>query len=504
MVKRILEKILILLSILSIAFITISNLFFTSNIVNNISEIVNINRTSVISLILSILIIFVFLILCFITKRLKFSKKINVVLFVCASFLYIFVNVFWIQTTKAEPVADQRVVNQIANEIVNGNNIEKGNIEYIERNPQQIGMAYFIATIYTVFNSTNYHIIQYFNVISNVISIICLYLMMKKSMKKYPFNGYMYFIICFSFIPLILLSSFVYGDYIGLMFSISSVYMITQYVDKKKLRYMFISAILLSISYIVKTNYLIFILAIIIYLVLDFLNEKNLKKILIIILFTFITILPNTILQNVVTNELKLNKDRSIPTSAYIYMAMSEGEIANGWYNSTMDYAYKNIDDASIYYPKKIKERINEFIFNPLYTIKFYSKKVISMWTEVRFGGIWYNLPFQEENNENFDAVINENHIFLSLCQGRLNQILEIFQKAVVLLLFLGALIAVYVNRKNINIHFILLLTIFLGGFFFHIIWEAKSRYILPYIVILIPISVVGIQSVCDHIKKKI
>ena len=39
-----------------------------------------------------------------------------------------------------------------------------------------------------------------------------------------------------------------------------------------------------------------------------------------------------------------------------------------------------------------------------------------------------------------------------------------------------------------------LLCLIFLGGFLFHILWEAKSRYILPYIIILIPVAVQGIQ----------
>ena len=30
---------------------------------------------------------------------------------------------------------------------------------------------------------------------------------------------------------------------------------------------------------------------------------------------------------------------------------------------------------------------------------------------------------------------------------------------------------------------------IFLGGFTFHILWEAKSRYIIPYVIILFPLA---------------
>lgn len=329
---------------------------------------------------------------------------------------------------------------------------------------------------------------------------------MKEFLKEYSFNKYLYFLVNFTFIPLILLSSFVYGDYIGLMLAILGTYMIMKYVDKKQIVYLLISSILLSISYIVKSNYLIFILAIIIYLILDFLRKKDWQKILLILVFILISILPNTILKNVISNKLELNKHRSIPTTAYIYMGMNEGSRENGWYNSTMDYAWENIDEASTYYPEKIKQRVFEFIKSPLYTIKFYSKKVISMWSEVGFGDIWYNLPFQANNHDEFLKLMNEDSIFLSICQGKINKALGIFQKAIVLLVFFGALMAILKNRKDINLNFILLTTIFLGGFFFHILWEAKSRYILPYVIILMPISTIGIQSIicniCAYINK--
>ena len=132
-----------------------------------------------------------------------------------------------------------------------------------------------------------------------------------------------------------------------------------------------------------------------------------------------------------------------------------------------------------------------EFIKSPLYTIKFYSKKVISMWSEVGFGDIWYNLPFQANNHDEFLKLMNEDSIFLSICQGKINKALGIFQKAIVLLVFFGALMAILKNRKDINLNFILLTTKFLGGFFFKILCEAKSRYILPYVIILMTISTI-------------
>ena len=54
-------------------------------------------------------------------------------------------------------------------------------------------------------------------------------------------------------------------------------------------------------------------------------------------------------------------------------------------------------------------------------------------------------------------------------------------------------------TRKNLSLEVLFLITIFIGGFMFHILWEAKSRYIIPYVVILIPVASIKL----DLFKKK-
>ena len=57
-------------------------------------------------------------------------------------------------------------------------------------------------------------------------------------------------------------------------------------------------------------------------------------------------------------------------------------------------------------------------------------------------------------------------------------------------------------NRKNLSLDVLFLITIFIGGFAFHVLWEAKSRYIIPYILVLIPVASIYINSL--GIKEKI
>ena len=56
-------------------------------------------------------------------------------------------------------------------------------------------------------------------------------------------------------------------------------------------------------------------------------------------------------------------------------------------------------------------------------------------------------------------------------------------------------------NRKNLSNELVLLITIFIGGVLFHTMWEMKSRYTLPYVILLIPVSSIGIQDIVSKIS---
>ena len=46
----------------------------------------------------------------------------------------------------------------------------------------------------------------------------------------------------------------------------------------------------------------------------------------------------------------------------------------------------------------------------------------------------------------------------------------------------------------------VLLVTVF-GGFLFHMLWEAKGRYILPYFVMMLPMAAVGLAELTERVS---
>ena len=158
-------------------------------------------------------------------------------------------------------------------------------------------------------------------------------------------------------------------------------------------------------------------------------------------------------------------------------MAMEESPRGNGWYNEEIaKEALLNPDKARDEYPKHIYNRISYFLENPSYTFEFYAKKVASMWTENTYSAIQNNIRSDSDYIKNLVKPI------------------EFYQKALLVLICSSSLIVLIQNRKKLLLEIILLLTAFVGGFAFHILWEAKSRYIIPYIIILIPIASIHIN----------
>lgn len=66
---------------------------------------------------------------------------------------------------------------------------------------------------------------------------------------------------------------------------------------------------------------------------------------------------------------------------------------------------------------------------------------------------------------------------------------LNILQSIILFGSMLYAVYALFFNSAPVST--VLPLT-FIGGFIFHIFWEGKCQYTLPYFVLLLPLSIIG------------
>lgn len=483
--EKISKKFVLILGMIILAILFISNFFYTST-VENFAEHVAIDFTTSVEFVISIASAISAIL---IIKKIKINKMVIVIGLIC----YVFISIKWINKANVEPIDDSLTVNNLAISLVQGGIQELKNNEYIEKCPHQIGMIAIFAGFYKIFRTTDYHLIQFINIVANLFTILGMYAIIKKTKKNFSEIGY--FLMIMTFIPLILLTTYVYGDYIGLAMAVWGIYFIINYEQKNKIGYMIISAIFMCFAYIAKMNYIIYTIAIACYMFLYVLNEKEKKmaflKSIVIIVYLIIAIIPFNIGKSYICQELGCEPKQALPTSMYIYMGMSESSREAGWYSEVAEAAWDDTVSAYQTYPKLIKQRVKEFIKKPIYTCKFYARKIISGWSDPYFQSIWYNV-----------GVENKDEKMLRILSGRKFEICKIYQKTILILIFGGAIYAFYQNRKQLNNEMILFLIILIGGFLFHILWEMKSRYVMPYVIILIPIASIGIEEIVNILEK--
>ena len=491
------KKIIYLLGVIFLAIIIILNVLFTAHL--DAKEYITIEWHNIIYMIgLALLGGFLF----WSTKRLdkhfretgERGKKKKKIILVVACVTYVILNILWVALVRIGVGGDQVHVCNLAQTFYRGDlteflpNVTYAGIplsEYVQGYTQQIGLAFIFNLCFKIFHTDLYIVVlRLINIVCNCLTVYGLYKISEQIHKKYPTNKVLLFALSLTFFPLIMLSNFIYGDVPSLPLCLFSVYFMMKYTESKKWKYAMVSSILMMIAYMMRMNSSIFIIATVMYLLFymckEFKQKIRREKVLnfaVIIAFIVISILPTTLVKSYYIHKLGLDKNKIYPTISYFLMAMEEGPRGNGWYKEEIgEYALKNPEEAKDEYPNKIKERVTYLIENPGYTFQFYTDKIASMWAENTYATVCSNLSKENDPLEN------------------LSRPLEFYQKAILLIITTCSLIVLIQNRKNLSLEVLFLITIFIGGFAFHILWEAKSRYIIPYIIVLMPVASIRFQ----------
>lgn len=424
------------------------------------------------------------------------KKKLRKILFISAISIYIIADILWTIFVRAPIVGDQVHVNSMGQlfyrgydeEIINSDTyagIPLG--EYIQAYNQQIPQAFLYSLFFRLIHIDEFGTPRALNVIAIIVILVAIYKIGNMISKNHKVNKVRLMILFLTFLSLPMLSTFVYGDIPSLAFALLSVYYMMKFVDYNKLKYFTLATIFSMIAYMFRMNSLIFVIATVIYLLFNLFTKitsktvkENIINALLIVIFIVVSIVPAQIVNDYYINKYNLDKSKEYPNISYILMGMSESWRGNGWYNEDIgEPALKNPESSKEEYAEKIKDRLTYFSQNMGYTFRFYTMKLASIWSENTYSAVRLNLLHESEDD--YLNVIKEPLTF--------------YQKALLILMCVCSIIVLIQNRKNLSVNVIYLLLIFMGGFAFHIIWEAKSRYIIPYIVVLIPIASIEINK---------
>lgn len=483
------KRLISVIGIICLSIVTFLNILYTAYLDND--EHIEIFNNSIFYVLGIILLgFFIIFITNFIDKKL--SGKDNEIkrkrIFKVAIIIYTVINILWLLIVNPLVVGDQTHVCNIAQWIYNDNledylpNLTYAEIplsDYMHLYKQQISLSFIYSIFFRAIKFDIMESLRILNLIGNIAIIFALYKISNQLSKKYQTNKtrLMFFILTFA--SVIMLSTFIYGDIPSIALGLFSVYYMMKYIENKEIKFAIYSSICMMFAYMMRMNILIFIIATVLYLIFNFFKniranafKENLMSIAIIIMYIVISIFPAVLVQNYYINKYNLDKEKNYPITSYFLMAMSESHRGYGWYDEKIgEYALKNPEKASEEYTDRIKDRLGYFLENKGEALDFYKKKITSMWAENTYSAVTNNIVKENDPIENVTGV------------------LTFYQKTLLIVMCICAITFLIQNRKNLTYEIIFLLMIFIGGFLFHILWEAKSRYILPYIIILIPLA---------------
>jgi len=334
-----------------------------------------------------------FLICKWVSKNLEKRRRILLIAEMCFAVIF---GLGFSAVSKCFPTADQASVYYGAKHFAAdwfGDLAEKGS--YFSVYPHQMALAFAEELVLRLFHTESYHVLQGVNALCNALTIYSLYsigdIMFED--KKVSVYTLLTILLC---MPLYIYTPFVYGDLASIAFSLLGVLLLLRALlknyEKKWVKWAMYAGSVLSllIATLVRSNTLIFVIAVILCtLVYLFVNRK--PKLLIYIAVVAI------LCGSVNTAAIKLYEMRSgtnindgMPSICHMVMGLQEGPMGNGYYNGYNFDTYVNRADYDQKLAKELamadlEARIEEFKASPSYAFKFFGDKFVGQWESLDF-----------------------------------------------------------------------------------------------------------------------
>ncbi len=442
-----------------------------------------------------------------------FSKKLLLIL---TSLWILGVGAIFIVFSKTVPAADAYSVYDIARILANGDtSVIHPTDSYLSYYPQQIGLVAFYEPLIRLWNLLPFDLPAYhfLKVIYVFLGVVIFYF--QYHTVHYLFENdrtdVIFILLSAANLPFLMYTSFVYGEIpsfaalsIGIYCFLRMLRALSETENRRKriISNFVLALLFLTMSVQLRKNSLILIIAVVLVSLLTWCKKRR----PILLIFALLCTVCSVSILPLIQKGYELRADNTlrsgVPALSYFAMGMQESSRANGWYNGFNFNTYQESNmDTELTNQKSlaaIDERLSYFAQHPGYAAEFYLGKFLSQWADgtyacrqatlATFGGR------QEFFNELYAGKYSE--AFISYCNAFQNLL---YPGA--FLFCLGSCMKKIRPKMNGLPLYLGLIGVF-GGFLFHMLWEANSRYIFLYGMLLLPYAAAGIEWILSVISK--
>lgn len=303
------------------------------------------------------------------------------------------------------------------------------------------------------------------------------------------------------YLPVGLYIFFVYGNMASLSLSLFAIWMVVRYLNHKHIKDALFCAITISLAALFKDHALIAFIAIMIVMGICSITSRCWKQLLWLPVFVMIymgcSLTVDTVIETVTGEEIPSAMD----IYGHLLMGISEGERANGWYNSmdselmeqyNYDYDTYNTEVKAAYL-----QRLDIFLNDPAYAADFLIKKNASQWINPTFEATW-NIQYMYYYG--MLGRVGYTPCFLFIDGFPANMLFYYIFNLIQSIVLFGCLCFFIFESKNASLATLLPAITFIGGFIFLFFWEAKAQYTLLFFIMLFPYSAAGLISILQKL----
>ena len=485
------------IGILILGFLSLYCLFYTEEfIANHTEEMQLVKDTPVLTVILMILaVVFLFWAARHILRD-ENHKKRNIRILLIFTCIFVAVLGFvWAVLCKYTLAMfwDSQIVSRFANILATGaDEFSQRDLDYISAYPHQLGLIALLEQIYRVFGWENYRAFQALNALGAAGIVFVGHRLVKEiSGREEP--GVYFLILMLCCWPLIIYVAFVYGEILSIFFSLLSLYILMIYFKKRRKRDILYMALSITAACLIRSNCYIVLAAMGCVAAVKSVSEKTLRHVLAVLACAVLFFLAHTALVKVYEQRLGIELNQGMPAILWIAMGTQEGEGGKeaGWYNNLFSWNIfveetgRDREETVERAKELLADEAAKYRKDPSYMLDFYGRKIVSQWCEPTYA-------CQVETNHRDEE---RGPLMESIYKGSLwkpfVQLMDVYQS----LIYCGALaFLLLIIRKRIPVEHLGLLITVIGGFIFYIFWEAKSRYVFPYFVMMIPMAACGLD----------
>lgn len=370
----------------------------------------------------------------------------------------------------------------------------RGNYEamtglYLRIYTHQYGLIFLEDLVLRIWNS--YYALQYCNVVFVLLIIYFLYRISDELFGKALINLYCLFGSTF-FLPMHILVNYLYGEICSTAMLIITIWAHIRYVKTGKYRYLGVMAFSSAVAVLAKKNALITFIAILIVGVLLTISRKNLRMLLgglAALLSAFIALKGvNLYYECISGNEIR----QSLPVTSWIAMGLKfDGYYGVGLYDGSNESIWSlaggDQDELNRMINQNLSERIEELKQDKDYAKWFLEYKILEQWNEPTFSSI----------NETGKGIEEKEGLVAWIYSDEISDNIYRFMTHHLFLIYLGTLFyAIMALVRKPNDTDLVIPIAIIGGFLLSIVWEAKGKYIISYVIYMIPYMAGGLYAV--------